>query len=293
MALFILISSVVYGYSCTLCQENHYCTKGIEIACPANTPVTNGEGKSKESDCMTCAAKNSSTPAFDGEDCITCYEYDPTAPYWNGTSCSACPNGKQWNDAAFACEYTCVFEIPHGSKTLCLTESVDVIAFKDISPKSADEETTKFKEKYGIENTSSGYPDYWAGAMKYCQNKGLRLPEMDELVSIMNVVYNTSKTCSTSCTVANSSYVGLQDGCCSYGTNYDGIAISASNTELWNFLKSGTKSNTSIQGHFYLWSSVENSKSYVHGRNFFTSYSSYYYGNRTDTSSLAVCVTLK
>ena len=83
---------------------------------------------------------------------MTCYEYDPTKPLWDGTSCSACPTNSEWDVDQSTCIATvpdveCVFEIPHGDKTLCLTESVGYTAFEDVSPKSSSEETTEFKEE--------------------------------------------------------------------------------------------------------------------------------------------------
>ena len=46
------------------------------------------------------------------------------------------------------------------------------------------EETEEFLTKYNIPTVSDQFPDYWAGAMKYCQDKGLRLPTVADYEKI-------------------------------------------------------------------------------------------------------------
>ncbi len=45
------------------------------------------------------------------------------------------------------------------------------------------------KEKYGIQNCSSGNIDYWGGAMKTCAEQGKRLPNDSELTTLANDLY--------------------------------------------------------------------------------------------------------
>ena len=261
LALALVFTSVALaaGYRCTPCKENYYCSKGISHECPTDRPVTFGTGAKTVDECFSCADRDGESYPFYDEisgNCMACWQVpETTTPYWNGTACTTCPDGKTWDSDELACVEagpTCAFEIPHGDTTLCLVESVDYTAFESVSPQSAAEETTEFLSTYGIANAASSgyYPDYWAGAMKYCQDKGLRLPTMDELHSIMNVVYGTNKTCTTKCNNVNSQYVGAQTGKCDFSS------LTVANTELWNFLQSGVVSTTSVTGRFPLWSSA-------------------------------------
>ena len=295
LALALVFTSVALaaGYRCTPCKENYYCSKGISHECPTDRPVTFGTGAKSVDECFSCADRDGESYPFYDEisgDCMACWQVpETTTPYWNGTVCTACPDGKTWDSDELACVTpapTCAFEIPHGDTTLCLVESVDYTAFESVSPQSAAEETTEFLSTYGIANAASSgyYPDYWAGAMKYCQDKGLRLPTMDELHSIMNVVYGTNNTCTEACYNSNSQYVGAQTGCCMFGD-----AIAASNIELLNFLGSNS-TTTSVTSIFYLWSSAENSGSYAYTRDF-GSADSYFDSNiRGDFGPRALCV---
>ena len=164
----------------------------------------------------------------------------------------------------------------HEQKTVSETYTSDDTYFGYIL--NTDEDST-FLSKYGLVNQATDEKDYWAGAMKYCQDKGLRLPTMDELHSIMNVVYGTSKTCILSCGVANSQYVGTQTGCCAY----IGL-LTVANQSLYNFLGSGS-STISVTSTFYLWSSAEGSSRYAYYRSFgtersdYSNYTRYYDGN--------------
>ena len=294
-ALVFTSAALAVAYRCTPCSQNYYCQAGVSYECPPETPVTVSTGASSVNECVTCAQRDGgSYPLYDdvSGQCIACWQVPATTtPYWNGTACAACPNGKTWDSENLTCkeaeaQSACVFEIPHDGGTLCLVESVDYTTFETVTPQSASDETSEFLSTYGITEVSSEYPDFWAGAMKYCQDKGLRLPTMDELHSIMNTVSGTSKTCTTACNNINSQYTGAQTGCCNY---YYGLTIT--NTELWNFLNSGTPS-TSIEGSFALWSSAETSNSSAHIR-IFTGGGSMFSGNgrngNTDNTR-ALCV---
>ena len=330
LGLIITTTVVAKPYNCIPCKENNYCIKGIRYECPLDKPVTQGNRKTSEADCMTCVQRNGdeTNPVYDitRDDCVSCVEYNSATPYWNGTSCiacatldsatpywngsactscytanadtpywdsttstcTACPTDTAWDTTENACiatvpETTCAFTIPHtenGTTTqLCLVESVDYSVLDTVAPQSAEEETAEFLAKYGIQNVCSYYPDYWAGAMKYCQDKGLRLPTMQELISISEAVYGTDHAdCTSSCGSSG------QTGCCDYDS------LTAANIELLNFLKSGTQSATSITGYFYLWSSAEGSSYSAYIRDFRTTYHIILIYGRNPNNPRALCV---
>ena len=268
--LFLFIASMVFAVGrCVPCKLNHYCIDGLRYQCPANAPVTQWTGTDSLDGCLTCIQRNgnSANPIYDDlvGDCVSCYEYDSSTPIWdgntcvacgadtpmwNGSSCEACPNETEWNSTQGKCISTlpCAYNVPHGDKTICLVESVGYSDFEELSPKSAAEETEEFCRKYGIANPIAvEYPDAWAGAMKYCQDKGLRLPTVEELISIANAVYTPSYICTDECNNINYEYVGAQTGCC-LGTV---ISVSTQNSELWNWITSGTIENGNSNKSIY------------------------------------------
>ena len=292
MALVFTSVALAAGYRCTPCSQNYYCQAGVSHECPPETPVTIGTGAKSASECITCAQRDGESYPFYDEisgDCMACWQVpETTTPYWNGTACSACPENTEWDSEGLTCkevenQVAYAFEIPHGNTTLYLVESVDDSVFGSSAPQSAAEETTEFLSTYGIANTASEYPDLWAGAMKYCQDKGLRLPTMDELVSIMNVVYGTNNTCTTACNNVNSQYVGAQTGKCDFSS------LTVANQSLRNFLGSNS-TTTSVTSVFYLWSSAEDSYYGPYFRSFFSDYSSHDRNDRNVNHPRALCV---
>ena len=276
----LITTAVLAAGRCVPCKLNHYCVDGLRYQCPSNAPVTQGTGAGALSECLTCTQRNgnSANPIYDDlvGDCVSCIEYNSETPYWDGNACVACASGTAWDAEENTCVATlapCEYEIPHGDGTLCLVESVNYTAYESISPQSAEEETDEFLTQYGIVDVSSEYPDYWAGAMKYCQDKGLRLPTMDELVSIMNVVYGTSKTCEDYCSGTSSD----KTGCCTYS------ALTLANQSLFDFL--------APTGSAYLWSSAEYSSGNAHSRAFASTYSRLRLDSSRDgDSERALCV---
>jgi len=114
LTLCLFIGGVAYSaaYRCVPCKENYYCLKGNPVMCPAETPVTQGTGAKKASDCMTCVQRNGNetNPVFDDtvNDCVSCYEYSNGAtPYWNGSACVACASGTAYNIETGLCESSC------------------------------------------------------------------------------------------------------------------------------------------------------------------------------------------
>ena len=292
LALALVFTSVALaaGYRCNPCKQNYYCSKGISHECPTDRPVTFGTGAKSVDECFSCADRDgASYPFYDAisGDCMACWQVPATTtPYWNGTTCAACPDDTEWDSESLKCVESgpaCAFKIPHDDTTLCLVESVDYTAFESVTPQSAAEETTEFLSTYGIANVSSEYPDRWAGAMKYCQDKGLRLPTMDEYISIMNVVYGTNNTCTKACNNVNSQYVGAQKGCCDF---YD---LTVANTELWNFLGSNS-TTTSVTIAIALWSSAEETDFNARVQELDSTNSIYYGAIRWDDIPRAVCV---
>ena len=301
LALALVFTSVALaaGYRCNPCKQNYYCSKGISHECPTDRPVTFGTGAKSVDECFSCADRDgASYPFYDAisGDCMACWQVPATTtPYWNGTTCAACPDDTEWDSESLKCVESgpaCAFKIPHDDTTLCLVESVDYTAFESVTPQSENDETTEFLTTYGIANVSSVYPDYWAGAMKYCQDKGLRLTTMDEIISIVNALHETSivPTEDSNCYAENSAYTGVQYGCTDYPTTNTVV-----NEPLFEWLSTNSQTDSPNYYSFTIYSSAELWDNTVWTRDFSGldaeySYFGNYEGSRAANYYRAICV---
>lgn len=108
---------------------------------------------------------------------------------------------------------------------------------------------------------------------------------MDELATIMNLLYGTNVTFGD-CDIANAEYVGEQAGC---GTLMD-EGYFTNQPLLLDFLASGA-------GSMYLWSNAEryssdsiSEKRRAYSRTYFNSISGFHNLERNDTLPRALCV---
>ena len=287
-ALVFTSAALAVAYRCSPCSQNYYCQAGVSYECPPETPVTISTGVNNVKECVTCTQRDGeSYPAYDdvSGNCMACWQIDIDKPYWNGSKCVVCPGNGSWDKEHLICtnvepEAQCQFEIPYNNTSLCLVESASASDYESAAPATAADETDGFLLKYGITNKGSNYPSYWAGAMKYCQDKGLRLPTMDELITILNAVYNTTKTCETACQGSSSSITS----CCDFSN------LTISDTALFYWL--GSNSKETDAGNAYIYSSDELNSGTSYARDFYTTYS-YYVKARHDNPNKnyrALCI---
>ena len=244
LALALVFTSVALaaGYRCNPCKQNYYCSKGISHECPTDRPVTFGTGAKTVDECFSCADRDGESYPFYDEisgDCMACWQVPATTtPYWNGTTCVACPENTIWDSEGLTCKennVVCAFTVPHNEGELCLVENVDISTYESFIPKTI-EDTNEFmknnvpgSEEWGM-LTDTYEPNSWAGAMLYCQSKGLRLPTMQEALSISRAVFGPNITdCSEPCSGTD------QTGCCFLEENLSSIQ----NQELWDFIVKG------------------------------------------------------
>ena len=123
----------------------------------------------------------------------------------------------------------------------------------------------KNKEKYGISECYNGN-DYWAGAMKYCQDQGKRLPTQEELDKLADELY----TCDVETT--------------SSGEVISSCSLKHLDTSKYPHL-SGLGSSW-----YYLWSGSESSADGAGCRGFRSSDSSWNDHGRNSSYLRAVCV---
>ena len=103
-------------------------------------------------------------------------------------------------------------------------------------------------------------PDYWAGAVKACKDKGKKLPSQSDLVEIAKVIYPNQTIFS--------------------GLYTDNLTYTA-----------GTATSLGLpEPSFYLWSGEEYSSGFAYRRCFITTNSNWYFNTRTDRDNQAVCV---
>ena len=266
-ALVFTSTALAVAYRCTPCSQNYYCTGGVSHECPSETPVTFGTGAKSASECMTCADRDGESYPFYDEisgDCMACWQVPATTtPYWNGTTCTACPDGKTWDSENLICKESgpaCAFTVPHNGGELCLVESAPFQSYSALAPQSPDEEDDNFLATYGITTAAEEAfcPDYWAGAIKYCKDKGLNIPTMEELLSIRKAIYGREDF--------NDAYYYYEN-------------LSIANQSLYNFVTTGTSSTTPEADLIEIWSCTEYAE-YPAGAAYFT-----HFGN-TDTGGV-------
>ena len=103
-------------------------------------------------------------------------------------------------------------------------------------------------------------PDYWAGAVKACKDKGKKLPSQSDLVEIAKAIYPNQTIFS--------------------GLYTDNLTYTA-----------GTATSLGLpEPSFYLWSGEEYSSGFAYSRCFITTNSNWYFNTRTDRDNQAVCV---
>ena len=103
--------------------------------------------------------------------------------------------------------------------------------------------------------------DYWAGAVKQCGGVS-KMPTMAQLGELASQLY-----------VGNPSVGAKQDV---YNLTFD--------------TNSSTAKSLGLTPYFYLWSGEEYNSNNAYYRNFYSSYTEWYYGNRYDSISVAVCL---
>ena len=95
LGVIITTTVVAKPYNCIPCKENNYCIKGIRYECPLDKPVTQGNRKTSEDDCMTCIQRNGdeTNPVYDitRDDCVSCYEYNSETPILASSSAVIIP----------------------------------------------------------------------------------------------------------------------------------------------------------------------------------------------------------
>ncbi|MCR4880874.1 MAG: prepilin-type N-terminal cleavage/methylation domain-containing protein [bacterium] len=261
--------------------------------------------------CASCDAINKKTPLWsaDRNECIPCSSQNAATPAWddvNGT-CSTCmlatdgqrpkfrkvcPAGMYLYGDECRIPNTPVCKFTVGS--LCL---VDKMARYDeetnpdgFTPILSSTETEEMVAQYNLGTIHSGEDanDYWAGAMKYCQDRGARLATPNEIMELAKAIYNEEfSLCEGECTVTNESHTGVQgDVCCAVRRTIDGIEMrwDGQYEEMIDWLTDGMWEKT------YVWTSAGNSDLRAYRVLFdydrFTCSAS----NRTVTNTMALCV---
>lgn len=106
--------------------------------------------------------------------------------------------------------------------------------------------------------------DYWIGAMKQCNDQGMRLPNHDELASLANYLYNTN--------TANSSFDG---------SDIIGKPLNYAEAE---------KLGLPTSGYFYIWAPYEVSFTSGYHRFFTADSSERYYLPRSNSNPFGICM---
>ena len=129
---------------------------------------------------------------------------------------------------------------------------------------------------YGITKANCGgvSDDRWAAAMKYCHDKGYRLPNEQESLAIVNGLFKDTNGNhpSGSSWDSNTYKIDLNLVSTLGLKRYDGSSLTQDNVDV------------------YLWSSVELSSSYAYRRNFHTNRASWDLSNRNNTNKQVLCL---
>ncbi len=127
------------------------------------------------------------------------------------------------------------------------------------------------KSKYGI-NACNYESDYWAGAMKQCQDAGGRLPTEQELADIATALYGGKQGGGSFSASDSMSYINCA------GSIGSGVAIPEALSGLGS-------------SWYTLWSSGEGYATYAYLRGFVSSGTTRGNGYRNSSGIRAVCVT--
>ena len=119
------------------------------------------------------------------------------------------------------------------------------------------------KSKYGITDCRDTDDDYWGGAMKACAEKGMRLPNADEIAKVATELYGTNVGSTTR------------------------LEAALNQTKAAQY---GFQDNTGHTSSFDLWSNQEYNVGYAYRRTFTTLLSKWGNDSRNYFNRQAFCV---
>ena len=178
--------------------------------------------------------------------------------YGNGTSCTACSDGKttaKWGQTtASACTYPYglsfqIMAIVPASNTQCSSATAKDSNDDAYCYLTSGQETSEVISKYNLQyQVNSSYYDHWGGAMKYCKDRGWKLPDAAQLIEMATVIGYPNANCTSSTYGGQPDYSSCQndtlitsnqlyqDMLAKYKVNYP----SATGASVWSSVPYGT-----------------------------------------------------